>query len=223
LRIFILFASPPEKEFAWSEEGLEGCYRFILRIWNLVEENLDLFQEKGVIAAGQFDEASFQRLSKKLHQTIKKVTDDIEQRFHLNTAISALMELTNSLKKDRDLLRQSREGRELLAEALTDLILLLGPFAPHLAEELWQKTGRTTLVAQTSWPSYNPELAKEEMITIVVQINGKLRDKFEVEAETEEELLKEKALSLPRIQELLGGREPKKIVCVKNKLVSLVV
>ncbi|HQO76086.1 MAG TPA: leucine--tRNA ligase [Candidatus Saccharicenans sp.] len=223
LRIFILFASPPEKEFAWSEEGLEGCYRFILRIWNLVEENLDLFQGKGTPVAGQFDQASHQRLSKKLHQTIKKVTEDIDQRFHLNTAISALMELTNSLKKEKDALRASQKGRELLVEALSDLILLLGPFAPHLAEELWQKTGRTTLVAESSWPAYNPELAREELITVVVQVNGKLRDKFEVEIDTDEESLKEKALSLPRIQELLGGRPPRKIICVKNKLVSLVV
>jgi len=223
LRIFILFASPPEKEFAWSEEGLEGCYRFILRIWNLAEENLDLFQEKEATAGGQFDPASYQRLNKKLHQTIKKVTDDIEQRFHLNTAISALMELTNSLKKEKDALRASQKGRELLKEALSDLILLLGPFAPHLAEELWQKTGRTTLVAESSWPAYDPELAREELVTIVVQVNGKLRDKFEAEIDTDEEILKEKALSLPRIQELLGGRPPRKIICVKNKLVSLVV
>jgi len=223
LRIFILFASPPEKEFAWSEEGLEGCYRFILRIWNLTEENLDLFQGKGTPVAGQFDQASHQRLSKKLHQTIKKVTEDIDQRFHLNTAISALMELTNSLKKEKDALRASQKGRELLVEALSDLILLLGPFAPHLAEELWQKMGRTTLVAESSWPAYNPELAREELITVVVQVNGKLRDKFEVEIDTDEESLKEKALSLPRIQELLGGRPPRKIICVKNKLVSLVV
>jgi len=223
LRIFILFASPPEKEFAWSEEGLEGCYRFILRIWNLTEENLDLFQEKEATVSGQFDPASYQRLNKKLHQTIKKVTDDIEQRFHLNTAISALMELTNSLKKEKDALRASEKGRELLREALSDLILLLGPFAPHLAEELWQKMGRTTLVAESSWPAYDPELAREELITVVVQVNGKLRDKFEVEIDTDEEILKEKALSLPRIQELLGGRPPRKIICVKNKLVSLVV
>jgi len=223
LRIFILFASPPEKEFAWSEEGLEGCYRFILRIWNLTEENLDLFQGKGTPVAGQFDQASHQRLSKKLHQTIKKVTEDIDQRFHLNTAISALMELTNCLKKEKDALRASEKGRELLREALSDLILLLGPFAPHLAEELWQKMGRTTLVAESSWPAYDPELAREELITVVVQVNGKLRDKFEVEIDTDEEILKEKALSLPRIQELLGGRPPRKIICVKNKLVSLVV
>jgi len=120
-------------------------------------------------------------------------------------------------------LRASEKGRELLREALSDLILLLGPFAPHLAEELWQKMGRTTLVAESSWPAYDPELAREELITVVVQVNGKLRDKFEVEIDTDEEILKEKALSLPRIQELLGGRPPRKIICVKNKLVSLVV
>jgi len=223
LRVFILFASPPEKEFAWSEEGLEGCYRFILRVWNLFEENRDLFSPAEASAPDNFNEESYNRLLKKLHQTIKKVTDDIEVRFHLNTAISALMELVNTLKKEKDNLRPSRKGRELLRQSLESLNLLLAPFAPHLAEELWERTGHKKLVAESKWPSYDPELAKEELITIVVQVNGKLRDKFEAPLDTEEQELREKALSLPRIQELLAGKEPKKVVCVKNKLVSLVV
>ncbi|MGB9907350.1 MAG: leucine--tRNA ligase [Candidatus Saccharicenans sp.] len=223
LRVFILFASPPEKEFAWSEEGLEGCYRFILRIWNLFEENKDLFAGGGPGAPEKHDESSYQRLLKKLHQTIKKVSEDIELRFHLNTAISALMELVNTLKKERDLLRTSQKGRELFRQALESLNLMLAPFAPHVAEELWEKTGHRMLVAQSPWPAYDPELAREELITIVVQVNGKLRDKFEVPLDAEEELLKEKALGLPRIQEILAGRQPKKVVCVRNKLVSLVV
>ncbi len=222
LRIFILFASPPEKEFAWSEEGLEGCFRFILRVWNLFEENKDLFTgDSG--DEGQLDEASYNRLLKKLHQTIKKVSEDIEVRFHLNTAISALMELVNVLRKEKDKLRPSQKGRKLLREALESLNLMLCPFAPHVAEELWEKTGHKELACESSWPAYDPELALEEMVTIVVQVNGKLRDKFEAPLDTEDELLKEKALSLPRIQEILAGRQPKKIVCVRNKLVSLVV
>ncbi len=223
LRVFILFASPPEKEFAWSEEGLEGCYRFILRIWNMFEENRDLFS--GAVPSGpeKHDEQSYQRLLKKLHQTIKKVSEDIELRFHLNTAISALMELVNTLKKERDQLYSSHKGRELLRQALEALNLMLAPFAPHVAEELWERTGHRTLVAESPWPAYDPELAREEMVTIVVQVNGKLRDKFEVPADTEEDVLKERALALPRIQEILSGKQPKKVVCVRNKLVSLVV
>lgn len=223
LRVFILFASPPEKEFAWSEEGLEGCYRFILRIWNMFEENRDLFSDEAPFGPGKHDEQSYQRLLKKLHQTIKKVSEDIELRFHLNTAISALMELVNTLKKERDQLRSSQKGRELLRQALEALNLMLAPFAPHVAEELWERTGHRTLVAESSWPAYDPELAREEMVTIVVQVNGKLRDKFEVPLDSEDDVLKERALALPRIQEILSGKQPKKVVCVRNKLVSLVV
>ncbi|NPV83849.1 MAG: class I tRNA ligase family protein, partial [Candidatus Aminicenantes bacterium] len=103
------------------------------------------------------------------------------------------------------------------------LNLMLAPFAPHVAEEIWERTGHRTLVAESPWPAYDPELAREEMVTIVVQVNGKLRDKFEVPADTEEDVLKERALALPRIQEILSGKQPKKVVCVRNKLVSLVV
>lgn len=223
LRVFILFASPPEKEFAWSDEGLEGCFRFIQRIWNLFEENLDLFRNEEMPAPEKHDEAACQRVLKKLHQTIKKVTEDIELRFHLNTAISALMELVNTLRKEKDVLRQSQKGRQVLRQALENLVLMLSPFAPHVAEELWEKTGHSQLVAESSWPEYDPELAAEDMVTIVVQVNGKLRDKFEVPVDTEEEILKQTALELPRLKEILAGRAPKKVVCVKNKLVSIVV
>ncbi|MBC7363775.1 MAG: leucine--tRNA ligase [Candidatus Aminicenantes bacterium] len=223
LRVFILFAAPPEKEFAWSDEGLEGCFRFLQRIWNLFEENYDLFKETEKLSEEKQDEAAYQRVLKKLHQTIKKVTEDIEVRFHLNTAISALMELVNTLRKEKDILRQSQKGREVLRQALESLVLMLSPFAPHVAEELWERTGHKTLVAETPWPVYMPELATEDVVTIVVQVNGKLRDKFEVSLDTEEEVLKTMALELPRIKEILAGKAPKKVVCVKNKLVSLVV
>jgi len=223
LRVFILFASPPEKEFAWSDEGLEGCFRFILRIWNLVEENEDLFNQSEEPGLNKLEAASYNSLLKKLHQTVRKVTEDIEVRFHLNTAISALMELVNTIRKEKDILRQSKAGRQLLRESLEKLILMISPFAPHIAEELWERTGHKILVAESSWPQYDPELAKEDLVTIIVQINGKLRDKFEVPLDTDEEILKEKAVNLPRIKEILGGKQPKKIVCLKNKLVSLVV
>jgi len=223
LRIFILFASPPEKEFAWSDEGLEGCFRFIQRIWGLFEENYDLFDGGVNLAQEKEDESCCLRVLKKIHQTIRKVTEDVEVRFHLNTAISALMELVNTLRKEKDVLRQSQKGRQVMRQALESLALMLSPFAPHVAEELWEKTGHKSLVAETPWPEYDPELASEDLVTIVVQVNGKLRDKFEVPVDTDDEILKKMALKLPRIKEILAGKDPKKIVCVKNKLVSLVV
>jgi leucyl-tRNA synthetase len=225
LRLFILFASPPEKEFAWTEEGIEGCFRFLNRVWSVIEENKDIFEEKGrrlADPAGQAGEAGT-RLLKKTHQTIRKVGEDIEKRFHLNTAISSIMELYNLIRRVKDTLRQSQAGREILRLALENLIVLLSPFTPHLCEEMWEKTGHNKLLARFPWPAYDPELAKEEKVTVIVQVNGKLRDKFEAEAGISEEEMRHKALHLERIQVLIGDREVRKVICVENKLVNIVV
>ena len=221
LRLFILFASPPEKEFIWTDEGVEGCFRFLNRLWAIVIENLDLFSEKANSPDEEIGEEA-RKLRVKMHQTIKKVSEDIEKRYHLNTAISSLMEFYNQVKRDKDILIQSQEGKAILKESLESLILLLSPFAPHLCEELWEKTGHKTFLFRTPWPSYDPELASEERITIVVQVNGKLRDKFEVERDSDEEYIKGQALGLSRIKNIIGDKEPKKVIYVKNKLVNIV-
>jgi|Deesub1362B_J571_1020462.scaffolds.fasta_scaffold00002_742 leucyl-tRNA synthetase len=224
LRLFILFAAPPEKEFAWNEKGIEGCFRFLNRLWNYFMENLDLFQEGfRKLPAAETLSPEARRLKTKLHQTIKKVTEDIEKRYHLNTAISSIMELFNMLKKEDDTLRQTPSGRHLLRETMEALLLLLNPFAPHISEELWEKTGHRELLAVTPWPEYSPEWAEEEKVTIVVQINGKLRDKFQIVRDTEEELVKEEALKLPKVQKHLQGREPRKIIYIPNKLINMVI
>jgi leucyl-tRNA synthetase len=222
LRLFILFAAPPEKEFAWSEEGLEGCYRFLNRVWNLVEENLDLFAAPAGAAGTAPTDAVALRVLKKTHQTIRKVGEDIELRFHLNTAVSAIMELYNELKKEKDALRASAEGREALRRALEALVRVLSPFAPHFAEELWERTGHQGLLMHSAWPAYDPELAREELVTIVVQVNGKVRDRFEVPADTGDEELVRAALALPKVQAALGGKQPRKLIPIKNKLVNIV-
>ncbi len=219
LRLFILFASPPDKEFAWAEDGLEGCYRFLTRIWTILHDNIDLFGDPPGAVAGE-EQAS--RLIKKTHQTIKKVGDDIEVRFHLNTAISAIMELTNVVRKHMDGLRKSASGRAALRHALETLLMLLSPFAPHMAEELWERTGHSGLLMKASWPAFDEDLAREESVTIVVQVNGKVRDRFEVPRDLSEEELENGALSLPKVQAALGGKPPAKIICVKNRLVSIV-
>jgi leucyl-tRNA synthetase len=223
LRVFIIFASPPDKEFAWSEDGLEGCFRFLLRIWSLVHENLDLFEagagcETGAGPAG--DAAS--RLTRKMHQTIRKVGEDIQVRFHLNTAVSSIMELLNAIKKEKDALRETREGRAALGRALETLVALLSPFAPHMAEELWEKTGHEGLLMSSAWPAFDPGLAREELVTVVVQVNGKLRDKFEAEPGLPEAGMETRALALPKVQAALAGRPPRKVICVKDKLVNIV-
>ncbi|MEW5900607.1 MAG: leucine--tRNA ligase [Acidobacteriota bacterium] len=225
LRLFILFASPPDKEFAWTGEGLEGSSRFLNRVWSLVKENRDLFSQAlpatRTIAAKPSAEGM--GLRKKTHQTIRKVTEDLEKRFHLNTGISSIMELYNLTRKEKDTLRQSEEGRAALREALEGMIILLSPFAPHLAEELWERTGHRSLLVRYPWPAFDSELAREEKVTVVVQVNGKLRDKFEAEAGLSEAEMNEQALALPRIQALIAGRQVKKVICVGNKLVNIVI
>jgi leucyl-tRNA synthetase len=223
LRLFILFASPPEKEFAWAEEGIEGCYRFLVRVWSLFQENRDLFEgplpPPGPAAEGE----GAGKLLKKIHQTIKKVSEDIEIRFHLNTAISAIMELYNQIKRDKDALRESASGRFLLRDALEKMTVLLSPFTPHICEEIWGQMGYRSLLALESWPSYVPELAREERVTVVVQVNGKLRDKFEIEQGAGDERLQEEALGLGHIRSILEGKRVRKVICIKDRLVNFVV
>jgi len=222
LRLFILFASPPEKEFAWTEEGIEGCWRFLNRIWLIFKENRHFFEAKDVKGKEKDIEESSQRLLRKIHQTIKKVSEDIETRFHLNTAVSAIMELYNQIRKEKEILEKDEKGRRLLRQALEKLVLLLSPFAPHISEELWQRSGHKELLIRTPWSSYDPKLAKEEIVTIVVQVNGKLRDKFEAPRDLSEDEMRKQSLSLNRIQAIIGKRQIKKVICIKNRLVNIV-
>ncbi|HOW86140.1 MAG TPA: leucine--tRNA ligase [Candidatus Aminicenantes bacterium] len=216
MRVFILFASPPDKEFAWAEEGLDGCYRFLVRVWTIVAESLDLFAGP----AGDVDPSS--ALVRKVHQTVRKVTEDIGVRFHLNTAVSSIMELYNMTRRERDAMRQTPAGRAGLRLALETMIRLLSPFAPHLAEELWERTGHAGLLMLSAWPDFDQALAREEMATIVVQVNGKVRDRFETEPDTPEAGLEAAALALPKIQAALGGRTPRKVIAIRDKLVNIV-
>jgi leucyl-tRNA synthetase len=225
LRLFILFAAPPEKEFAWSEDGIEGSFRFLARVWQLFQESQDLFHvAKGeTVKAAPLDQASYARLQKKMHQTIRKVGEDIGKRFHLNTAISAIMEFTNTLKKEKEILKNSESGRALLKDGLKNLALLLTPFTPHLGEELWQNMGQGALAYHAAWPAFDPALAKEEKATIVVEINGKVRDKFEADLDISEDEMKDVALGLARIKEFIGDRPVKKVVSIKNRIVNIVI
>ena len=157
-----------------------------------------------------------------MHQTIKKVGDDIEQRYHLNTAVSSIMEFFNHIKGESEKLRESEEGKNILKEALEKVVLILSPFAPHVCEELWERMGNKTLVIRASWPSFDPKFAEEEKVTVVVQVNGKLRSKFEAERDFPEEKIKDIALGLSRIQNLIKEKEIKKIIYIKNRLVNIV-
>lgn len=224
LRIFILFSSPPEKEIAWNEKRIEGSHRFLYRIWTFIHENLELFSRENIqkLAAVPEKELHLQ-LKTKMHQTIKKVGEDIEKRYHLNTAISSIMEFFNSIKKDCSNLKNNQEDRDLLKKAMEILILLLSPFAPHFCEEIWEKMGNQSLLLHTSWPVFDLELAKEETVTIVVQINGKLRDKFDGGRGLPKEDLERKALELEKIRNIIGDRKIRKVIIIQDKLVNIVI
>jgi leucyl-tRNA synthetase len=223
LRLFTLFTSPPEKEFAWNEKGIEGCFRFLNRLWSFFQENLDLFEgESALVERTKQEDERIRGLRRKMHQTIRKVGDDIEQRYHLNTAVSSIMEFFNHIKGESEKLRESEEGKNILKEALEKLVLILSPFAPHVCEELWERMGNKTLVIRAPWPSFDPKFAEEEKVTVVVQVNGKLRSKFEAERDLPEEKIKDIALGLSRIQNLIKEKEIKKIIYIKNKLVNIV-
>ncbi len=224
LRLFILFSSPPEKEIAWNEKGVEGSHRFLNRIWTFIHENLHLFSlDKNQALEAAPESESHLHLKTKMHQTIKKVGDDIEKRYHLNTAISSIMELFNSLKKECENLRSHQEDRDLVKNTMEILVLLLSPFAPHFCEEIWEKMGHQNLLLHTSWPAFAPELAREETVTIVVQINGKLRDKFEAGRGLSNEDLERKALESERILNIIGDRKIRKVIFVQDKLVNIVI
>jgi leucyl-tRNA synthetase len=232
LRLFILFAAPPEKEFEWKDDGLEGCHRFLGRVWGVLQDALALETPKagsesatGGISAvlAPVDGEALARLRKKLHQTIRKVGEDIGRRFRLNTAISAFHELVNAIRKDWDALAASSEGRDILRQAVEGLALMMAPVTPHLSQEMWSRLGREGLIMRAPWPEFDPALAQEEMAVIVVEINGKIRDKYETAPETGEEEMKSLALALPRIQELLAGKTVRKVVVIKGKIINIVV
>jgi leucyl-tRNA synthetase len=221
-RLFMLFASPPEKEFAWDEKGIEGTSRFLHRIWKFFHEYSQLWTEleSDVSVSGE-KEASPLRV--KMHQCIKKVTVDIERRYHLNTAISTIMELFNQIRRSSAELVKTSDGRSQVREAFQSLLLLLSPFAPYITEELWQRSGQSSLIAEAAWPRYDPDLAREETVTVVVQVNGKVRAKFEVERDLPVEEVKERALDLDRIRIFMGDQPPRKVICILNKLVNIVI
>jgi leucyl-tRNA synthetase len=187
-----------------------------------MQENLDLFKQKSSPREETGIEEKTNKLRIKMHQTIKKVSDDIDKRYHLNTAISSIMEFYNLIKKEKETLKQSVRGKNLLRESLESLVLLLSPFAPHLCEELWERMGHKTYLIHSPWLSFDPDLATEEKVTVVVQVSGKLRDKFEAERDLDESQIKEMALDLDRIKSLVGEKKVKKIIYIKNKLVNIV-
>jgi leucyl-tRNA synthetase len=219
-RLFSLFAAPPEKDLDWSEQGVEGAFRFLSRIYRLVAPRAEALRD--VSAAGAYPEAA-RPIRNVTHRTLKKVTGDIEDRAHFNTAISAIMEMVNSLYLVPDADWGSAECAPALKESVECLLLMLAPFAPHVAEELWERTGHSGMLCLQRWPDVDESAAREEQIEVVIQINGKLRSKLTVAPDTDEETIRTSALADPKVIEHLAGKPIKKLVYVPRKLVSIVV
>jgi leucyl-tRNA synthetase len=207
-RMFVLFAGPPEKEVDWRNEGAEGIYRFLGRVYRFVTRNA----ERPADAPG----ASDKKVRRKLHQTLRKITEDFESRWHFNACIAWIMELVNVLYAEEENLSGA-----VTADAAEKLALLLAPFAPYLSQQIWEETGRTGPVFREPWPEFDAELAKEEEAEIVVQVNGKLRARLHAPFGTPKERLE--ALAIEKVRPMLEGKQVVKAICVPDKLVNLVV
>ena len=217
-RLFILFAAPVERDLKWSDQGVEGAFRFLNRVWRIIGH----FMEEIKAAPEQYDVALMSKEEKELrcilHQTIKKVTDDISDRFMFNTAISSIMELVNAFYGWQD----KKISAGLLREIVVNLLKLLAPFAPHITEELWHIAINQESVHKQPWPKYEAAAIVRDELEIVLQINGKVRDKIVVAAGLSREEMEKAALQQPRVQELTKGKNIIKVICVPEKLVNIV-
>ncbi len=218
-RLFSLFAAPPEKDLDWNDQGVEGSFRFLNRVWKLVHDRLDLINNAGPLDVAGLSPGE-RTLRRAVHKTVKKVTEDIEDRFHFNTAIAAVMELLNVLQSAE---AATPQAGPVMKEALESLILLLAPFVPHMTEELWQRLGHDRPLSDTPWPEYDKDAAIDDEVLMVVQVNGKLRSKITVAAGTDEESLKAIALADEKVLPFLQGVQVRKVICVQGKLVNIVV
>ncbi len=219
-RLFILFASPPERDLEWSDQGVEGSYRFLNRVWRMVNEYADTIREVNIPNNFAELDAEARKLRYKTHASIKKVSEDIEERFNFNTAISAIMELSNALNSYSD---NEEQDLPVVKEAINALLLLLSPFSPHICEELWQLCGNEEAICLQKWPTYDPDALIQDEIEIVVQISGKVRDRITVATGLSEEELRQIALASPKIQQLIQDKTIVKTIVVPGKLVNIVV
>ncbi len=212
-RLFVLFAAPPEKELDWQDAGVEGMYRFLGRTYRFVTRNAERARA-GVAGDPEADRKAL----RKLHQTVRKVTQDLETRWHFNTSIAAVMELMNELHA-----LEPRLSGAVLKEALEKVTLMLAPFVPYLTQELWEELGREGPVFKQPWPTYDEELAREEEAEIVVQVNGRVRSRIRAAFGAPREELERRALEDARIRDFLQGKQIVRIVVVPDKLVNVVV
>lgn len=219
-RLFILFAAPPERDLEWSDQGVEGCFRFLNRVWRLVTDYAEKVKEWVKSGMPKQDSRLLndedRELRYILNYTIKKVSEDIEERYNFNTAISAIMEMVNAMYQYDGI-------SPIMMEAINALVLLLGPFVPHIAEEMWHMIGHSEALYLQQWPTYDPDALIKNQVEIVIQINGKLKDRLMVSSGASEEELKDIVLSSPKIKNSIAGKDIIKFIVVPDKLVNIVV
>ena len=226
-RLFILFASPPEKDLEWNDRGMEGAYRFLNRLWRLFEELEDGLS--AVLPCASLDEIGdssneiIKQLRRKEHDTVRRAKKDMENKFQFNTVIAATMELVNEMHAVKENLQQTEAGKKALSSAMATVLVILSPIAPHICEELWEALGFTKSISHAGYPEYDEKALIEDEVTIVVQIQGKIRAKLVTAIDSTEDAIKELAFADEGVIRYLEGKELVKIIYVKNKLLNLVV
>ena len=217
VRLFTMFAAPPEQSLEWADTGVEGASRFLKRLWKLVEENIDVKAVKVDVTSLSDEQKDIRR---KVHETLKKVSDDIGRRYTFNTAIAAVMELINELAKYKD---DSKQGKAIMHEAIEFITLMLSPIVPHITQQLWQNLGHEGLVAEASWPVYDESALVQDEIEMMIQVNGKLRSKIKVPVDADKETVETMALADEKVVSYVEGKTVRKVIVVPGRLVNLVV
>lgn len=220
-RLFILFAAPPDRDLEWSDQGVEGSFRFLNRVWRLVTECVDKVEMDSSVDYKDLSNEE-RDLCFATHQTIKRVSMDISERFNFNTAISAIMELVNAIYDYRNKVGD-KVNTAILTEAISNMLILLAPFTPHIASELWEYIGNHQSVHEQKWPKWDPKALVKDEMEIVVQINGKLRERISVSSQVSKDELKNIVLNLEKIKDLISGKNLVKVIVVPKKLVNIVV
>jgi leucyl-tRNA synthetase len=222
-RLYSLFAAPPDRDLDWQDTGIEGIQRFLGRVYRFFMRNAQPEHPEWRRPASAELSSEARAIQRKLHQTIKRVSDDFQGRWHFNTCISAIMELMNALYAAEEAIARNAVPFSFLAEVQRSLVLLLAPFAPYLAHELWEMLGESGNLLKAPWPKYDAELAKEEEIEVPVQVNGKLRSRVTVPADADEAFVLDRALADEKVKAAIAGKQIVKKIYVPGKMVNLVV
>jgi leucyl-tRNA synthetase len=224
VRLYTLFIGPPEKEAEWQDTGVEGASRFLKRIWRRVSEHLDLLKSvEGLspVLGGMGD--AERDLYRKTNETIQQITRGLDGAFTFNTAIAAIMELMNAIDHLKISDDSSESAKIVFRDAMVNVVLLLSPFAPHIAEELWVELGHEAGVMNADWPAVNEEALKRDELELVVQVNGKVRDKIKVSSSATKDEIEATALAAEKVQQWLEGKTVRKVIVVPGRLVNIAV